>query len=98
MGEVFGGIIVVVWFAIVIWGIAMLVIQAKRKNSWETVGVGALSAATVAGPLLFVFPDHVFIDIHTMGFGAVLAVISGIGWMAYASSRRRPAPGGQPIR
>jgi hypothetical protein len=50
--EVFlGGMVILAWFALVIWGAANLVVQAKRKNDWEKVGIAALSATTVAGPL-----------------------------------------------
>jgi hypothetical protein len=76
--EVFlGGMVILAWFALVIWGAGNLVVQAKRKNDWEKVGIAALSATTVAGPLLFLMPEHIFFGIHTIGFGAVLALISG---------------------
>jgi hypothetical protein len=76
--EVFlGGMVILAWFALVIWGAANLVVQAKRKNDWEKVGIAALSATTVAGPLLFLMPERIFFGIHTVGFGAVLALISG---------------------
>jgi hypothetical protein len=78
METILGAIIVLVWFAIVIWGVASLVIQAKRKNDWGKVGIAALSATTVAGPLLFLSPEHVFFGVHTIGLGFVLALISAI--------------------
>ena len=53
-----GGIVAHAWFALVIWGAANLVVQAKRKNDWEKVGIAVLSATTVAGPLLFLMPEH----------------------------------------
>jgi uncharacterized membrane protein YcjF (UPF0283 family) len=86
--EVFlGGIIALAWFAVVIWGAVSLVIQAKRKNDWETVGVATVSATTVAGPLLVLSPEHVFFGVHTIGLGFVLAAISGLVIWAYASTR-----------
>jgi hypothetical protein len=74
---VLGAAIVAAWFAVVIWGAANLTIEAARKNDWGKVGVAVLSAATIAGPLLFVMPEHVFFGIHTIGLGAVLALVSG---------------------
>lgn len=87
METVLGVLVVVAWFAVVIWGAASLVIQAKRKNDWGKVGVAAVSATTVAGPLLFLSPDHVFLGGHTMGLGAVLAILSGLVIGADAYSR-----------
>jgi hypothetical protein len=75
--EIFLGVIIVLaWFAVVIWGAAILVIQAKRTNNWEKVSIAALSATTVAGPLLVFIPEHVFFGVHTKGLGFVLAIIS----------------------
>jgi hypothetical protein len=90
--ETFLGVIVVlVWFAIVIWGAGSLVIQAKLKHDWEKVGVAAVSATTVAGPLLVLPPDRVFFNVHTFGLGFVLALISGFMICTYAgrSSQQR---------
>jgi hypothetical protein len=75
--EVFlGSLVILAWFAVVVWGAANLVIQAKRKDDWGKVGIAVLSATTVAGPMLFLMPEHVFFGIHTIGFGAVLALVS----------------------
>jgi hypothetical protein len=78
MDVVLGWAIVAAWFAVVIWGAANLTIEAKQKNDWGKVGVAVLSASTVAGPLLFLMPENVFFGIHTIGLGAVLALVSGL--------------------
>jgi hypothetical protein len=87
MEVLLGAMVVLAWFAVVIWGAANLVIEAKRKNDWEKVGIAVLSAATVGGPLLFLMPEHVFFGIHTMGFGGVLALISA--FVIFASIMRK---------
>ena len=69
--------IIIAWFAIVAWGAVDLVVEAKRVKDWEKVIVALLSATTVAGPLLFLMPEHIFLGIHTIGLGWVLAFISG---------------------
>jgi hypothetical protein len=77
--EIFLGVLIILaWFAVVIWGAANLVIEARRKNDWGKVGIAVLSATTVAGPLLFLMPDHVFFGGHTIGLGAVLVFVSGL--------------------
>lgn len=80
-----GLVIIIAWLAVVIWGIARLLSQAKREKNWKTVGAIAVSAATVAGPLLFFSTDHVVFGGHTIGIGAILMLISGvvIGFYAY---------------
>lgn len=82
-----GAIILIAWFAIIIWGAARLIIQAKRTKDWEKVGIAALSAAAVAGPLLFLMPEQVFFGVHTMGLGAVLAIISAFAIFALSAPR-----------
>ena len=82
MEIVLGALIFLGWFAVVIWGATNLVIDARRKNDWGKVGIAVLSATTVAGPLLFLMPDHVFFGGHTIGLGAVLAFISGLAIFA----------------
>jgi hypothetical protein len=77
MEVVLGVRVILAWIAVVIWGTANLAIRAKRRNDWGEVGIAALSATTVAGLLLFLMPDQVFFGIHTLGFGAALALISG---------------------
>ena len=89
MEVLLGGVLILAWFVVVIWGAANLVVQAKRENDWEKVGIAALSAATVAGPLLFLMPEHIFFGIHTIGFGAVLALISGFAIFANLIGSRR---------
>jgi len=76
MEVVLGAMVVLAWFVVVIWGAANLVIEAKRKSDWGKVGIAVLSATTIAGPLIFLMPEHVFFGIHTIGFGGVLALIS----------------------
>jgi hypothetical protein len=69
--------IIIAWFAVVIWGAASMVAEAKRTKHWEKVCVDAVSATTVAGLLLFIEPDHVLpFGTHTIGLGAVLALVS----------------------
>jgi len=82
--EIFlGALIILGWFAVVIWGAVNLVIDARRKNDWGKVGIAVLSATTVGGPLLLLMPEHVFFGIiHTIGLGAVLASISGLAIFA----------------
>jgi hypothetical protein len=82
MEIVLGALIFLGWFAVVIWGATNLVIDARRKNDWGKVGIAVLSATTVAGPLLFLMPEHVVFGIHTIGLGAVLASISGLAIFA----------------
>jgi hypothetical protein len=72
----FGLAIIIAWFAVVAWGAVDLVVEAKRVKDWEKVAVALLGATTVAGPLLTLMPDHVFLGIHTIGLGFVLAFIS----------------------
>jgi hypothetical protein len=50
--------------------------RSERKSDWGKVGIAVLSATTIAGPLIFLMPEHVFFGIHTIGFGGVLALIS----------------------
>jgi ABC-type glucose/galactose transport system permease subunit len=69
---------VIVWFAVVIWSAASLVAKARRTKNWEKVHVAAISAATVAGPLLIQTPDEVLLVGRTRGLGAVLALVSWI--------------------
>lgn len=86
-----GMLVILAWFAIVIWGAAKLVIQAKRKRDWEKVGVAVLSAITVAGPLLTLMPDHVFFgNMHTMGLGYVLAILGAFVIFASGNNFRPP--------
>jgi hypothetical protein len=89
METVLGAATVFGWFAIVIWGIANLLIDAKRTKSWEKVGIATLSAATVSGPLLFVMPEHVLFGVHTIGLGAVLAIVSALVIFAAAAARAK---------
>jgi hypothetical protein len=70
---------VIVWFAVAIWGGASLVVEAKRTKNWEKVHIAAISAATVAGPLLIHMPDQVLLVGRTRGLGAILALAS---WFA----------------
>jgi uncharacterized membrane protein YhaH (DUF805 family) len=82
--EIFlGAMIILAWLAIIIWGAAALVIQAKRRKDWGKVGIAALSATTVAGPLLTLMPEH---DLpfggQTMGLGFILAIISAVTILA----------------
>jgi hypothetical protein len=58
--------IIIAWFAVVVWGAVSGIVEAKRTKNWEKVQVAALSAATMAGPLLTLMPDHVA---HTMHGG-----------------------------
>jgi hypothetical protein len=58
-----------------------------ERTIGKKVGVAALSAATVAGPLLFTMPDHVLFGGHTMGLGTVLAIISGFTIFVSVTSR-----------
>jgi hypothetical protein len=85
----FGVLIVVAWFAIAIWGATYLFHKAKQNNDWEKVWIAALSGSTVAGPLLFLMPNHIFFGINTIGLGAVLAIISAIAilWLTTPWSR-----------
>jgi hypothetical protein len=85
----FGVLIILAWLAVVIWGAASLIIQAKQTNDWEKVGIAVLSAVTVAGPLLTFIPDHVFFGGHTQGLGFVLAFISAfsIALLLYTASK-----------
>jgi hypothetical protein len=83
--ETFLGVIVILaWFAVVIWGATSLVIRARRTKDWEKVGTAALSAATVAGPLLIFIPEHVFFGVHTMGLGFVLTIISALAILGHS--------------
>jgi hypothetical protein len=76
--EIFLGLVIIIeWFAIVIWGAASLVLEAKQTKNWEKVWLATISAATVSGPLLTLMPDHVFFGGHTMGLGYILAMLSG---------------------
>jgi hypothetical protein len=77
--EVFiGGVIAVMWLGIAIWGAASLISEARQTKSWEKVKVATLSAATVAGPILIMMPDHNLpLGGHTMGLGFILAFVSG---------------------
>jgi hypothetical protein len=48
--ETFLGVIVILaWFAVVIWGATSLVIRARRTKDWEKVGTAALSGARSQG-------------------------------------------------
>jgi hypothetical protein len=87
METIFGVIIIIVWSAIVIWGAAYLVIQAKRTKDWEKVGIAALSATTIAGPLLTLMPEHIFFGVHTIGLGFVLAITSAFAIFALSAPR-----------
>lgn len=69
--------IITAWFAVVAWGAVDLVVEAMRVKDWGKVVIALLSATTVAGPLLFIAPDHVFLGVHTIGLGAILALFSG---------------------
>lgn len=76
---ILGLTIMIAWLAIVIWGEATLVIRARRGTNWtglQTVGIAALSATTVAGPLLALMPEQVFFGVHTIGLGFLLALVS----------------------
>ena len=78
----FGLLILGAWVAIVLWGAAYLIIQAKRTKNWDKVGIAVLSATTVAGPLLTLMPEHVFLGVHTIGLGYILAIFSAIAIVA----------------
>ncbi|TAI65703.1 hypothetical protein [Bradyrhizobium sp. Leo170] len=82
-----GALVVIAWIAVVIWGTAILIVEAKRKNDWAKVGIAVLSAMTVAGPLLTLMPEQVFFGIHTIGLGFVLAFVSGFVIFVVALNR-----------
>jgi drug/metabolite transporter (DMT)-like permease len=88
--EVLGAGIVVIWFAVVIWGAASLVNRANQTNDWDRVCIAALSAATVAGPFLLAIPEHIFFEIiYTRDLGYALMLISGLLITALASGARK---------
>jgi hypothetical protein len=78
--------IIIAWFAVVVWGAVSGIVEAKRTKNWEKVQVAALSAATIAGPLLTLMPDHVLFGGHTMGLGYILAIAS---WFAILCAQPR---------
>jgi hypothetical protein len=88
MEFVLGTFIILVWFAVVIWGAASLIVQAKRTSDWEKVGIAVLSAATVAGPLLTFIPEHIFFGIHTIGLGIALSFMSAFAIFALLAPSR----------
>jgi hypothetical protein len=92
MEVVLGALVVLAWFAVVTWGAASVVIDAKRKNDWGEVGIAVLSATTVAGPLFTLIPDHVLFGIHTVGLGFVLALISAFVIFAAVAGRAKWLP------